>query len=250
MTITGRAVWPLRLIFSLLVFTFIACDHPRENTGLPLVVLTFDDEHLSQYTVALPLLSEHGWSGTAYVYSASMGNPYHLSWEQARVMHEAGWEFGGHTVDHVCLPDCSDAEALYQIGQNYRDICDSVATPVSFAYPSGLGSNRDEEILTRYYHYLRNSKNQYNLPGTVDRLNLGYFSYRSEYTATAAINRLLQSEQMGEELVILGFHSFENNDGNMVTNCVPAEMEKIVDFIAGRGYRVLTLQQAMQELGL
>jgi len=59
-------------------------------------------------------------------------------------------DFQSHTVDHPCLPKCTDEEALYQIESSKKRIEDIVGKPViSIAYPNGDFSIRDIQLVKK-----------------------------------------------------------------------------------------------------
>ncbi len=61
------------------------------------VSLTFDDGYDEHFTVAAPLLAEHGFRGTAYVMPDQLGAAGYLTLDQVRALHRRyGWEIAAH----------------------------------------------------------------------------------------------------------------------------------------------------------
>ena len=61
------------------------------------VSLTFDDGYDEHFSVAAPLLAEHGFRGTAYVMPDQLGLPGYVGVEQARALRDRyGWEVAAH----------------------------------------------------------------------------------------------------------------------------------------------------------
>jgi peptidoglycan/xylan/chitin deacetylase (PgdA/CDA1 family) len=74
------------------------------------VAITFDDGGRDNYTVAFPILEEHGFRATFFVITGSVGNRVCMDWDQLRTMHAAGMAIESHTVDH---PDLRTLDAAH-----------------------------------------------------------------------------------------------------------------------------------------
>jgi peptidoglycan/xylan/chitin deacetylase (PgdA/CDA1 family) len=122
------------------------------STCLPArpVVLTFDDGFADFTSHALPVLEQHGMTGTVYLATAYMGGTSSwlraegegdrpmLTWEQVRAAEAAGVECGGHSHTHVELDTVSRRrvqEEVYFSKQSLERQLDHEVT--TFAYPFG-----------------------------------------------------------------------------------------------------------------
>lgn len=78
-----------------------------ELTALPprAVVLTADDGHRSQFEVMAPLLREHGWPVTLFVYPSAISNAsYAMTWRQLRELAaDPRFSVQSHTYWHANL---------------------------------------------------------------------------------------------------------------------------------------------------
>lgn len=115
------------------------------------VVLTFDDGFASVHRSALPVLREAGFTATVFPIVAGLGRT--ADWRAGGValprtrlleagelgeLVAAGWEVGGHTIDHVDLAGVDPGVALAQVRGCRERLEDLVGAPVrSFAYPYG-----------------------------------------------------------------------------------------------------------------
>lgn len=110
--------------------------------------LSFDDGMRNNYTVALPILQEHGIRATVYVSIDLIGStsPWIDPRGDARMLdaHElealaaAGWELGGHTVSHPDLSQLDYDACRYEIETGKTALERIAGVEVeTFAYPFG-----------------------------------------------------------------------------------------------------------------
>ncbi|HTS51973.1 MAG TPA: polysaccharide deacetylase family protein [Burkholderiales bacterium] len=133
------------------------------------VVITMDDGYASTYKYAFPLLKQHGFPATVFVYTDFIGAKDALSWSQMREMVASGLiDIQAHSKTHANLAYRLPAEG----DERYRERLDTEArvprevlermlpvTVDAFAYPYGDAS----EILIE-----RLRKRDYRLAVTVN----------------------------------------------------------------------------------
>jgi len=83
-----------------------------DATSKAWITTSWDDGHPLDLRVAA-MLAEHGLAGTFYV-PRRWARPT-MEASALRELSDAGFELGGHTIDHVVLTDTPDAEAERQI---------------------------------------------------------------------------------------------------------------------------------------
>jgi peptidoglycan/xylan/chitin deacetylase (PgdA/CDA1 family) len=111
------------------------------------VVLTFDDGHVSNYTLALPILVEHHCTATFFITAGVIGQGEMMHWQHIRALHAAGMEIGSHTLTHRPPSTLSDDELRYELHESRCVLEDGLGAPVtSLSSPTGFFNPRMRAI--------------------------------------------------------------------------------------------------------
>jgi peptidoglycan/xylan/chitin deacetylase (PgdA/CDA1 family) len=86
----------------------------------PLAVLTFDDGHASNATLAAPILQRHGFAATFFVTASWIGEPPYMGWGQLRDLVAAGMEIGTHSLTHRPPASLSPADLDHELRESRR----------------------------------------------------------------------------------------------------------------------------------
>jgi peptidoglycan/xylan/chitin deacetylase (PgdA/CDA1 family) len=123
---------------------------PRSNK--PLVVVTFDDGYLDNYTNAASILMRHHIPAAFFVSTGLMGtdkrfphdvrrnNPQVplMNWDQLREMVDNGFTVGSHTVNHIDCAIESEEVVKQELIQSMTDLRQQLGvSECIFAYPYG-----------------------------------------------------------------------------------------------------------------
>lgn len=119
------------------------------NVGAPLpekpVIISFDDNDITVYTAAFPIMKEFGFVGTNYLVGNRLGSDGFMSIDQIKETIAAGWEVGSHSMTHVDLTQ--SAELDWELTQSKANLENKLGVKVdTFAYPFGVFS---AEIIER-----------------------------------------------------------------------------------------------------
>jgi peptidoglycan/xylan/chitin deacetylase (PgdA/CDA1 family) len=101
------------------------------------VTTSWDDGDRRDLKIA-ELLTLRKLPGTFYVPSGSLGNNSNMSVTDLRELANAGFEIGGHTVNHPILTDIDSGSVRREVGDCKRSLEAILGREVSsFAYPRG-----------------------------------------------------------------------------------------------------------------
>jgi peptidoglycan/xylan/chitin deacetylase (PgdA/CDA1 family) len=217
---------------------------PVSATG-PVICFTFDDQHISIWEHAYPVMKQHGFRGTNFVNSGRIGHPNLMDWQKLETLgKDEGWETGGHTLYHQDLPELSFGDAELAILADYDSLKAHGLNPRSFALPGGDCPLEYYPILQRRYKNIRGSSD-FAMFEPINRFSLGYLPFQSGWTADNIIHRLQAGIANGEAIIIIGFHRIETPTGGYNDNCPLAEFIRILDWVHSKGLEVLTVSEAV-----
>ncbi|MBW6515904.1 MAG: polysaccharide deacetylase family protein [Candidatus Cloacimonetes bacterium] len=235
------------LLIAVIMLTLLSCSWDEERRlAKTYIVITFDDQHSSIYDIALPIMQQHGFKATNAINTNRIGRTGNLTWQQVEELEfSMGWETAGHTLNHANLPDCDDDEALYEIEQDWLNLKERGLSHDTFVLPRGHATERDYQIIKRFYKNIRNSIDS-RMRYPIDRWHIGYFPYLTHFTAQDAITRISEGILNKEALIVIGFHRF--NDPEHTHSCAEEDFIQIMHFIKDQGLTLITLKEAAELL--
>ena len=106
--------------------------------------ITFDDAVNGQFTYALPLLNQYGFTGTFFLTTNFISEQLG-SWQLIREAARAGHEIANHTTGHLLLTKLPDDSLTAQLVDANRLIDAQIpaAKTLTHAYPNGVGRPGD-----------------------------------------------------------------------------------------------------------
>ena len=116
----------------------------RELPPHPLLI-TFDDGHLDNYTNAFPIMQKYNFTGVLYIVGNYLGADGFMNREQILEMHDAGWEVGSHSMNHLDLTKQTPEVQRNEIVGSKERLENMLGIDIlTFAYPFGA---RDAAVM-------------------------------------------------------------------------------------------------------
>lgn len=107
------------------------------------VVITFDDNNLSQYDVALPVLEKNGQKAVFYLIAKYLDSANMVNRDRALTLQDKGHEIASHTMTHRALPGLGDADLAWELTESKRILEELTGRPVlHLAYPGTAHNQR------------------------------------------------------------------------------------------------------------
>ena len=113
------------------------------------ILITFDDGYRDAYLEAYPILKKYNYTATIFLITDYVeNNSRYLNWDQVEEMHDNGFTFGSHTLDHISLSGASNEYVEYQLTKSREAIEWHLKEPIKyFAYPGGFYSKTTTQLL-------------------------------------------------------------------------------------------------------
>ena len=107
------------------------------------VLLNFDDGHVRNPDLALPILQEYGLKDTFFVTAGLIGKGATMNWKQLSALHRAGMEIGSHTLTHPLPSTLTDSELQYELSESKHVLEDGLGASVTtISSPTGFFNPR------------------------------------------------------------------------------------------------------------
>lgn len=118
----------------------------------PVILISFDDGNISDYTYAYPIMSARGIKGTSFINTSTIGSGAHkMTWDNVKQMYASGWYMGCHTHNHINLVESTETEIendLLLVNQAF--IANGLPIPQHHAYPYGVTSPSIMVFISQY----------------------------------------------------------------------------------------------------
>lgn len=116
----------------------------QPGSGMFWPEITFDDGHVSNYELALPLLAARGVLATFFITVGWTGTRTgYMGWAQLQAVHAAGHSIGAHGWTHTLLTHCDDRALQMELADARHTLEDRLGTPVTtMSLPGGRSNAR------------------------------------------------------------------------------------------------------------
>ncbi|MBI5575801.1 MAG: polysaccharide deacetylase family protein [Deltaproteobacteria bacterium] len=132
---------------SILVNDFLGWIGGKNDLPENPVLLSFDDGHVTNETVALPLLLKYGYKAEFFITTGNAGSSGWLTAERIRKLRSSGMGIGSHAVAHRYLTDLDEHDINCELKGSKRFLEDCLGEAItSFSPPGGRITRRIANI--------------------------------------------------------------------------------------------------------
>lgn len=159
------------IITALVVTSLVAILYPAKieaavtnPTAESKISFTFDDGSASNITNVAPVLSQYGYTGTAYITTscvglvtvpnncqADEGIPY-MTWAQIKSLQSTyNWEIGAHSVSHPLMTEINANKLEREVANSKAALSAQGINATAFATPYGDYNDKVLSAIAKYY---------------------------------------------------------------------------------------------------
>ena len=117
------------------------------------VVLSFDDNRVGDFTYAKPILDKYGYKATFFVICGKTTDSIAMNWQDIAAMQKDDMDIESHTMTHAHLNTLTQSQLNFEIGGSKQCLATHGYNATIFAYPYNEGSNNPVVVNTVVKHY-------------------------------------------------------------------------------------------------
>lgn len=127
-----------------------------------LVILSFDDNRIGDFTYAKSILDKYGFKATLFIICNKTSDRGAMNWQDIAAMQKDGMDIESHTMTHAHLNTLSQSQLDFEIGGSKQCLASHGYNSTIFAYPYNEGSNNPIVVNTvaKYYDMARSGAAQ------------------------------------------------------------------------------------------
>lgn len=224
------------------VETYLGGIHSMNEASGGVVSITFDDNWLSQYEVARPIMDLYGFKGAIYTIPNSVGTTNYMTLAQLKSLQDqSGWDICGHhetNLTTVADPDATVKEVREWLANNGFNKGAS-----EFAYPNGAWDDDVLAAVKKYFRSARGIQEFVEQPVTPDLYRLKVFLVINT-TTTAAIQAAVTDAINNNDWLILVFHKIVTTP-TVSTEYSTANFTTVMADINSQGIDVKTVSEVL-----
>lgn len=170
-----------------------------EKRNLPpkSVIITFDDGHISNYTLAFPNLKKFGMNAEIFIVTGKIGEKDYMDWSNLRELSQAGFSIQSHTESHPFLTDLSNSQILYELKSSKEKIEAQFGKPCRYFSPPGGRYNKTIRKIADDVGYK-----------AVGTSNIGYNNYKTNFLELKRIPVMLNTSREEFGRIIRGDYKY------------------------------------------
>ncbi len=121
------------------------------------VILSFDDNRMGDFTYAKPILDKYGFKATFFIICGKTTDKGAMNWNDIAAMKQDGMDIESHTMTHAHLDNLTQSQLEFEVGGSKQCLANHGYNATIFAYPYNEGANNPNVVKTvaKYYDLAR-----------------------------------------------------------------------------------------------
>jgi peptidoglycan/xylan/chitin deacetylase (PgdA/CDA1 family) len=208
-------------------------------TNKKAVVLVFDDGWLNQYTNALPILQQYGYSASFAIIPAYVEGEYpaYMSWEDVVNLQANNFDVVSHSLNHLFLNEVDNSTLYDEVLGSKLLLSEYGINTNVFVYPYGEGGDNStvRDVVSQSYSIARGTNEDQVSLLKYDKLDLNAYAITSNTTITKF------ATYCTHQLTIIYYHQIDPSitDPSIVS---PTQFTEEMQYLKDNGYIVATLK--------
>ena len=215
----------------------------------PAILLSFDDDNISDYTKAYPLLKSKNMVATSYIVSSSINQNGRLTSEQLQELYSNGWDIGNHSKTHPNLTGLSRTDIEKELNgcKLFLDSLGLIRASQHVAYPDGAYNDDVINTMSSWSAKTGRTVSGYFPLYEIGTFDLGFpfevNCHVAEGTQTLRdIEDIIDESQTLNAPIAISFHSIIDT-GTEAYNWPVELFSGLLDYIESLGIQTLTIDE-------
>lgn len=216
----------------------------QPSTGV--VTFTFDDNKISQFTAARPILDRYGYPATVYTIPSRVGQASYMSLGQLKHLQAIGWDIANHTYNHPYLTQLSESAIEAEFYESKRWLLHNGFSKAAGDLALPYGNYNDDTVLRiarKYFRSVRTINHQVETYPAADQYKLRTF-YITSTTTLAAARLAVDRAIAHKEWLIFTFHDIES-PVSANESWTPSDFDALVSYVNTSNAVVKTLSDVL-----
>lgn len=217
------------------------------NAKQPIISITFDDGHVSQFTNARPILDKYGYRATNYTIPNYIGVQNYMSQAQTDQLAATGWDVSGHHETNLHTMTTAQLHTEMKKVRAYLN-AHGYKGGDHFAYPNGSDGTNNEGVLinTVVQQYFASGRTIISMgqpTGFMDRMRLPSAILHNTDTL-AAVKGWVDTAIANNDWLVLCFHKIVPSPASSI-DWSTSDFAALIDYIATKNVPVLPVSEAL-----
>ena len=221
----------------------------------PSFTLIDDDGAVGAINILKPMLDERGFRGSvAVITDRTLGTDgRYMRLADLETLHDAGWSLVSHTHNHIQVPTLTETEMRYQFRESKRLLAEWGFPTEHLVLPANAYNQQVLDVGREYFKTIVGAYaqggdglhvNEHPIPSLmINRVGIGVYSQNPSLSDLPKIKAEVDRTIETNGLLVFMTHAHDNTaEQNQL-------LEEVLDYIASKGQKVVSYDEAIAEHG-